>query len=83
MKQPGNKVFRLIGDIQQYAWGGKSFLPRLLHLPNPESKPFAEYWMGAHDNASSVIVLSAGETVKLNKFIRNFPVETLGEKVEK
>ncbi len=59
MQQDKNKVFRLAGKIQHYAWGGSSFLPRLLAIPNPEGRPFAEYWMGAHDNASSELVFEA------------------------
>lgn len=61
MKQP-NKVFKLKGKVQHYAWGGDSFLPALLSFPNPEHKPFAEYWMGAHDNAPSELVFEPGAT---------------------
>ena len=78
MKQNKNKVFRLIGQVQHYAWGGVSFLPRLLHLPNPDGKPFAEYWLGAHDKACSILVLSAEQTIKLNEYIQTSPAETLG-----
>jgi mannose-6-phosphate isomerase len=59
METDKNKVFRLAGKVQHYAWGGSQFLPRLLSVPNPEGRPFAEYWMGAHDNASSELVMSA------------------------
>ena len=55
-----NKVFRLQGKVQHYAWGGSSYLAKLLGLPNPENRPFAEYWMGAHDNAPAEVL--AGET---------------------
>ncbi len=56
MEQDKNKVFRLAGKIQHYAWGGSSFLPRLLSIPNQEGRPFAEYWMGAHDKAPSELL---------------------------
>lgn len=92
MEQDKNKVFRLAGKIQHYAWGGASFLPRLLSMPNPEGRPFAEYWMGAHDKAPSELfgVISAGGSpsgagkeqgggnVKLDEYIRAFPRELLG-----
>src|ERR1700733_4009332 len=78
MEQDKNKVFRLEGKIQHYAWGGSSFLPRLLSMPNPEGRPFAEYWMGAHDNASSELVFGPASSVKLNEYIRAFPKELLG-----
>jgi len=45
------KVFRLQGKVQHYAWGGTRFLPGLLGIDNPDNRPFAEYWLGAHDNA--------------------------------
>ena len=80
MKQ-GNKVFKLQGKVQHYAWGGTSFLPHLLSIPNDDGRPFAEYWMGAHDNAPSEIVFeasSAKPSVKLNNYIREWPEETLG-----
>lgn len=73
MKQD-RKVFRLQGKIQYYAWGGASYLPQLLHLPNPEGRPFAEYWMGAHDNAPAEI-----EGGALNEVIGKDVRETLGE----
>src|ERR1700730_16024519 len=61
--------------------GGASFLPGLLSIPNPGNKPFAEYWMGAHDNAPSEILFEVSGTtlaVKLNSYIREWPEETLG-----
>ena len=79
--EQNNKVFKLQGKIQHYAWGGTSFLPRLLSIPNPGDKPFAEYWMGAHDNAPSEILFEASGTplaVKLNSYIQEWPEETLG-----
>src|SRR5579871_1793632 len=84
MMQPDkNKVFRLIGKAQHYAWGGLTFIPQLLHVDNTEQRPFAEYWMGAHVNASSELVLSNGEKIKLNEYIKSFPEETLGKDVLK
>jgi mannose-6-phosphate isomerase len=54
MKQE-RKVFKLQGRVQHYAWGGTDYIPGLLSMENPERKPFAEYWMGAHENAPAVI----------------------------
>jgi mannose-6-phosphate isomerase len=81
MEQDKNKVFRLQGKVQHYAWGGFSFLPRLLNIPDPEKKPFAEYWMGAHDNASSLIILNNNQSIKLNEYIQSFKQDTLGKQV--
>jgi mannose-6-phosphate isomerase len=79
MEPNKNKVFKLVGKVQHYAWGGSSFISQLLNIKNVEEKPFAEYWMGAHDNASSEIIISDSEKIKLNEYIKSFPVETLGD----
>ena len=72
MKQD-RKVFKLQGKVQHYAWGGVVYLPQLLNLPNPEGRPFAEYWMGGHDSAPADL-----EGVALNERIGRDPRETLG-----
>lgn len=79
--QNSNKIFRLEGVVQHYAWGGYEFIPTLLHRPNEEAKPFAEYWMGAHDNAPAEIFLSDGKKEKLNNVILNKSKHILGERV--
>lgn len=71
-----NKVFRLQGKVQHYAWGGSTYLPKLLSMTNPDNKPFAEYWMGAHENSPSLLV--ADESIALDKYIQQQPEETLG-----
>src|SRR5579859_2894424 len=71
--EKGRKVFKLQGKVQHYAWGGAAYLPRLLNIPNPEGRPFAEYWMGAHDNAPSEL-----DGLTLNEYIRKDPQGTLG-----
>ncbi len=73
-----NKVFQLQGKVQHYAWGGSTYLPKLLAIANPENKPFAEYWMGAHDNAPSGIVAEEG-ILPLNEYIKKAPADLLGE----
>jgi mannose-6-phosphate isomerase len=83
MKQENN-VFKLKGKVQHYAWGGHSFIPRLLSVPNTENKPFAEYWMGAHVNAPSELVIESGATmltVPLDLYINEWPESTLGSYV--
>ena len=64
MKQD-NKVFKLKGKVQHYAWGGHFFIPALLSIPNREDKPFAEYWLGAHDNAPSELFLEAAASTSV------------------
>ncbi len=46
--------------VQHYAWGETEFIPALLGIENPEKKPFAELWMGAHGKLPSEAVLADG-----------------------
>lgn len=71
---------KLTGKVQHYAWGGESFIPAWLNVPNTERKPFAEYWMGAHPSASSVLH-DEGREIVLYEGIQELPVTFLGEKV--
>jgi mannose-6-phosphate isomerase len=77
------KIYKLEGRIQHYAWGGHEFLPDLLQVPNAAKKPFAEYWMGAHVNAPSMITISDDEKTPLNELIAVEPALMLGEAVAK
>ena len=43
-----NKIFKIKGSVKHYDWGGKTFIPQLLNIPNPDKKPFAEYWLGSN-----------------------------------
>lgn len=56
-----SNIYKLKGRVQNYAWGGYSFLPQLLHFQNTENKPCAEYWMGAHPSAPSMLQTPSGE----------------------
>ncbi|PQV49021.1 mannose-6-phosphate isomerase type 1 [Jejuia pallidilutea] len=73
------KIFALKGRIQNYAWGGNQYIPSLLGI-TPENKPYAEYWLGAHVNAPSVVESENG-SVNLDTFISNQLKESLGAKV--
>jgi len=64
-------VYPMRGVVQHYSWGGNSFIPTLLNVDNPEGKPFAEYWLGAHDNAPGEVLLEA--PVGLNTMINKNP----------
>ena len=79
--QPTQKIFRLEGSIQHYNWGGERFLPELLGKINTDHSPFAEYWMGAHENAPSLLLLPDGTKQSLDEFIRKQDSAVLGERV--
>ena len=79
--QNRKKIFRLKGVVQHYAWGGDQFIPALLQEQNKTAKPYAEYWMGAHDNAPAEIYLDEHQKEKLNSIILDDPELVLGKKV--
>ena len=63
-----SSIYKLKGVIKKYDWGGTEFLSRLLSFSNPGKETLAEYWLGAHDLSSSVLITGKGE-IKLNDFI--------------
>lgn len=50
------KISKVKGVFKHYDWGGKTFLPSLLHRSNEEKKPYAEYWLGSnlHEDAGNL-----------------------------
>ena len=77
-----NKISFLKNPVQDYAWGSKTFIPRLMGEPSPSDKPQAEMWMGAHPKAPSR-VLSNGEQISLLELIQKNPADILGKSVAK
>lgn len=75
-----DKIFILKGQVQHYAWGGYSFIPNWLGVDNAALEPYAEYWMGAHATASSLLCTKNGE-LSLHNLIADQPKEFIGEKV--
>ena len=55
-----NTAYKLHGINRHYEWGGKSFIPQLMHIDNVIGKPFAEYWMGAHPSAPAMVETAEG-----------------------
>ena len=68
--QTSSKIFRLEGVVQPYNWGGYSFIAELLGKANTENKPQAELWLGAHDNAPSLVQIPSASAIKLNDFLQ-------------
>jgi mannose-6-phosphate isomerase len=75
-------IARLKGTIKHYDWGGISFIPSLLNIKNEDGKPFAEYWLGAHDTDSSVLV-DGKSGISLDKFISGDKEKILGKNIAK
>lgn len=76
------KISKLQGKVQPYAWGGSQFIPALLQQNNPDNQPFAEYWMGAHDNAPSEVLGPHGQKQPLNALVAQDPAGILGKTVQ-
>lgn len=70
-------IFKLTGTHQHYDWGGASFIPNWLKLKQTEDKPYAEYWLGAHRSAPSLIEFE-GQWLPLDRVIDKAP-QLLGE----
>ena len=73
-------LMEMEGIVQHYAWGGDAFIPQLLKIRNPENKPFAELWMGAHPKAPAQVKAN-GERLGLNSYIARNPPQALGQAV--
>lgn len=71
-------IYKLKGKIQNYDWGGDSFIPTLVSEQVIKNNTYAEYWMGAHAKAPSTIITEKDE-VSLDTFINNNQLETLGQ----
>jgi len=66
------KIYRLKGQVQHYAWGGYTYIPSLLNINNTNHQPFAEYWMGIHPSAISQIEVN-GQWELLTHFLQQNP----------
>ena len=76
------KIGLLKNIIQEYAWGSTTAIPDLLGRRNPERKPQAELWMGAHPKAPS-LVHDQCRWVSLLDLISKNPLDVLGKNAAK
>jgi mannose-6-phosphate isomerase len=74
------KIFKLQGKVQYYAWGGYEYIPQLLGFNNSQKKPCAEYWLGAHPSAPGMLQTDDGQQ-SWYELIKQEPVGYLGEHV--
>lgn len=73
------KLFALTGKIQNYAWGGRQYIPELL-CKNLKGQKAAEYWLGAHVNSPSMVATDDGK-IALNSFLDSNLNQTLGTEI--
>ena len=72
--RPG--ILALKPALQHYAWGDPNFIPALLGNENPNGRPCAELWMGAHPDAPAGTVLG-GSVVPLDRLLEAASEEIL------
>jgi len=70
-------LVRLTPAVQHYGWGGREFIPRLIGVANPQKKPFAELWIGAHPKGPTLAELK-GVSITLADLVARSPGEALG-----
>ena len=71
-------LYLLKGFTQHYDWGGDSFIPSVT-LESSNGLPMAEYWLGAHSSAPSVIL---PDNVPLNELLASHPSKYLQQSAE-
>jgi len=64
-------IFRIEGVVQHYDWGGKSFIPNLISEKNPANITYAEYWLGAHLKAPSLVKVQQ-KKIPLDVFLNEY-----------
>ncbi|WP_052333958.1 mannose-6-phosphate isomerase, class I [Neolewinella persica] len=72
--------FLISGVLQHYDWGGYDYIASLLGRQNPDRKPTAELWLGAHPKGAAQIIDSP---LNLAEAIAADPEGMLGEDVAK
>lgn len=79
--------FALACPVKHYTWGSTDGISGITGIPDPENRPVAEFWMGAHPLSSSYVDVRAlsGESVdygvskiSLATLIERHPDEMLG-----
>lgn len=71
------KIIKIKGVFKHYDWGGKTFIPSLLHRSNEEKKPYAEYWLGSdlHNEAGNLPYLFKVQDVEKMLSIQVHPAK--------
>lgn len=65
-------IYKLTGALQHYVWGGHDYIPHLLNIPAEQNQYYAEWWLGAHASAPSMIEVE-GKTLPLTEFLQQNP----------
>jgi mannose-6-phosphate isomerase len=71
-------VARLRNTIRDYAWGSRTAIPELTGV-EPDGRPQAELWMGAHESASSVLLSGEASGKTLYDLVSADPAGVMGQ----
>lgn len=69
-------IGRLRCPVRHYAWGSRTLIPELLGI-EPDDRPWAELWIGAHPLASALLERGGG-AVSLHDIIAGDPTWAFG-----
>lgn len=69
---------RMHGNVQHYPWGSRDAIAQLLGKSNPDGKPFAELWLGAHPQLPAYVTLGSGE-ISMQRLMETSGPRLLGE----
>ena len=64
-------IYRLTGQVQHYAWGGRNHIASLIGLNSTKDQPCAEWWLGAHPSAPSEIEDVTGKQSLIEFLLQN------------
>ena len=64
--------------IQNYPWGSRTFIPKLMGASVPAKEPCAELWLGSHPKAPSLVDVN-GTWVPITDIINEDPIAVLGK----
>ena len=73
-------MHKLNNSLQYYDWGSTTALTALYGIADPQGRPLAELWMGAHPKSPSTLV-TEGQPRSLRDAIARDPVAMLGRAV--
>lgn len=74
-----DNIYPILGKVQHYDWGGKKFIPDLIG-EYTKNNHYAEYWLGAHLKAPSIIKTKKGN-ISLDFFLSQNLSQNLGVSV--
>jgi len=73
-------VFKFIPVLKDYDWGSPYSIQKITGNKELEGKPVAELWIGSHPKGEGSVIDSAGNYVKISRFIEKNSSAVLGRR---